>query len=237
MLVDCGYRVVKGVVRKPTDIRHYLAKKLNHHRVDLLIATHPHRAHFAGLHDLVGSVHVEEVWSCPYRRRDGDDSLSAEELEEYRQLIGWLAPEARRHAVVSKGVHKAFQGGTITILGPREDVNENPSCRCHDACLVVGVTVGPSVTIICGDASESELATVSKDWDLSVCTVLQASQHGSLAGAELDFIEAASPRLTVVSTKARIYHNVPDRSALSRYKKHSKRVMRTDRKGTVTCTL
>jgi competence protein ComEC len=237
VLVDCGYRQVKGVLRKPTDVLSFLTRKLKRHRVDLLRCTHPHRAHFVGLHDLLGSVHVEAVWSSPYRRTDGDDSLSQEDLDEYRQLVGWLAPEARRHSVVARGVHTAFPGATVTVLGPREDVNENPNCRCHDACVVVAVTAGPSVTVICGDASESELATVRNDWDMSVCTVLRASQHGSLGGAEPDFIEAASPRLTVVSTKAGVYEGIPDRSALARYKKHSKRVMRTDRKGTVTCTL
>ena len=98
-------------------------------------------------------------------------------------------------------------------------------------------TAGPSVTIICGDASDSELAKVRQDWDVSICTVLRASQHGSLAGAEPGLIEAASPSLTVVSTKAGVREGIPDRSALARYKKHSKRVLRTDRKGTVSCTL
>jgi beta-lactamase superfamily II metal-dependent hydrolase len=59
--------------------------------------------------------------------------------------------------------------------------------------------------------------------------ILHASHHGSISGADLDFIKKAKAAETIISTKSGVKENVPHATALKRYTEHTTgRVFRTD---------
>lgn len=235
VVIDCGYRLISNGVSKPTSIYNYLKNVVGKTHLDLLIISHPHHDHYLGMEELIGKVIVEEFWGSPYKRRYDDNSLSSDELGEYNRLKRMLVPNNRFTCM--KGNKKLFSGCRFFVLGPHENVNADETRECHDACLVIWVSTPANNFIICGDASDSELDLIRTDWNLSDCTVLRASHHGSINGADLEFIKAVSPRDTIISTQSGIINKVPSDTALQRYRSHSEKVFRTDIDGTCTTPL
>lgn len=237
VVIDCGYRQFNNAGSKPTNILDYLKYEIGKTYIDLFIVSHPHHDHYLGMEELIGNVTVAEFWSSPYKRRHGDDSLSLDEWNEYCSLKEKLVPDPNKRFTCIKDARKTLSGCEFVVLGPRKDININETRECHDACLVIWVSSPANKFIICGDSSDSQLDQITSDWKLLDCTVLRASHHGSDNGANLEFIKAASPRDTIISTKSGIFGNLPSETAIQRYKQHSKNVFRTDADGTCTAPL
>jgi len=237
VMIDCGYRRSGNGVSKPTDIFKYLKNTIGKTYIDLLIISHPHHDHFLGLEDFIGKVTIAEYWGSPYERRYGDSSLSLDEWNEYNNLKGRLVPNVNNRYICYKDEKKTFSNCIFTVLGPRNDLNKRDTRECHDGCLVIWVSTPANNFIICGDASDSELDEIRDDWKISGCHVLRASHHGSINGANIEFIKAASPRDTIISTESGIFDNIPSATAFQRYKSYSTKVFRTDVDGLLTASL
>lgn len=237
VVIDCGYRRFSNGVSKPTSIYNYLKDVIGKTYIDLLIISHAHHDHYLGMEELIGKVTVSEFWGSPYERRYDDNSLSYEDWKEYCSLKERLVPDLNRRFTCTKNTRKTLSGCEFVVLGPPKDVNTNETRECHDACLVIWVQSPANNFIICGDASDSELEQIRFGWKLSEGTVLRASHHGSLNGANLEFIKAVSPRDTIISTQSGIFENVPSNTALQIYKNNSEKVFRTDVNGTCTTSL
>jgi competence protein ComEC len=237
VIVDAGYRRQGNSVSKPTNIQSYLREVIGKTYIDLLVVSHPHHDHYLGLEDLIGYATVAKFWGSPYQRRYGDNSLSLNDWTEYQSLRDRLVPDTTRRSTPYKGESVTFSDCTFTVLGPRNSLNASDTRECHDGSLVLWVGTPKNQIVVCGDASDSELGQICQDWNLSTCSILRASHHGSINGAELEFIKAASPRDTAISTKTGIFDNVPSPVALQRYKTHSQNVFRTDVNDTLTASL
>jgi competence protein ComEC len=237
VVIDCGYRQFSSGVSKPMSILDYLKYEVRKTYIDLLILSHPHHDHYLGMEELIGNVIIGEFWGSPYKRRYGDNSLSLDEWKEYCKLKEDLVPDLNRRYVCTKNAQKTFSGCLFVVLGPHKNVNVNETRECHDACLVIWVSTPANNFIICGDASDSQLEQIRGYWNLSDCTVLRASHHGSINGANLDFIKSTSPRDTIISTQSGIFDNIPSNTALQRYRSNSQNVFRTDVNGTCTTPL
>ena len=63
--------------------------------------------------------------------------------------------------------------------------------------------------------------------------ILHASHHGSLNGADPEFIKNCNADYTIVSTKSGVHDSIPDPTAMRLYELYSNYpVHRTDKKGT-----
>ena len=235
VMIDCGYRRSGYSTSKPTNIYDYLKDVLGKTYIDLLIISHPHHDHYLGLEDLIGRVTVAEFWGSPYNRRYDDNTLSLDDWNEYARLKQRLNPNLSY--TCTKGAEKILSGCQFLVLGPRKEINDISTRECHDGCLVVWVTTSANNFLICGDASDTQLDVIRSDYNLSKCTILRCSHHGSENGANLEFIKAVSPRDTIISTKSGYFDNLPSNTALQRYKSYSSKVFRTDIDGTCTAPL
>lgn len=236
VMIDCGYKKRSDSDSGYNNILGYLIRNIGRSRIDLLIITHPHRDHFSGLKELFKRqprIRIGEFWESPYKRRREDNSLPLDEWKEYRDLRDWYIARSKTHTVYSNSSDsfKDLSGCKLQILGPNIEVNENEGRNCHDASLVVWISTFNYNLIFCGDASNSELDEVMVDWDISKCNILHASHHGSDEGANVRFIQMASPRLTIVSTEEDIHQNLPSQDALGLYAQYSEHVWRTDEQG------
>jgi beta-lactamase superfamily II metal-dependent hydrolase len=122
-------------------------------------------------------------------------------------------------------------GVDFWILGPKKETANSETREIHDACLVMRLVANARNALITGDASDTNLQDVSKVIKRKG-DILRASHHGSINGADLEFIKAASPIYTVISTKEGEFSNVPHPTALARYKAYTaQEVYRTDVSG------
>jgi len=83
--------------------------------------------------------------------------------------------------------------------------------------------------LFAGDASDTNLQGIADNTKNYCNDILHASHHGSLNGANLDFIKKCNAEYTLISTQSGVYDNIPHPTALWRYRKYTVHdVRRTD---------
>lgn len=201
--------------------------------------THPHRDHYDGLRYLKEKGYtVDCLIHSPYERRRGDNSLSIEEWDEFNSLRDhFIAKGTKTYTPYKQDDFSKpyWSPGDIKVwmLGPSKSLATADTREVHDGCLVFRVDMGTRQCLFTGDASDANLNEVSRI-EHNCDDILHASHHGSINGADLDFIKSAKAKYTVISTATGTHDNVPHPTALKRYEDHtSEKVYRTDDFGTV----
>jgi beta-lactamase superfamily II metal-dependent hydrolase len=205
--------------------------------------THQHYDHFDGLSYLKeNDYEISHLIYSPYERRYGDTSVQYEEwndfirYRDYFEKKGTTLHYPYRQTQFDKPWWE-IDSLKFFILGPASHIAKADTRELHDASLVIHVELGNRKCLFTGDASDTTLNYISKN-TTNICNdILHASHHGSINGADLDFIKACNAKYTVVSTKSGVHENVPSSTALQRYRSNTKEeVYRTDTDGSIKWT-
>jgi beta-lactamase superfamily II metal-dependent hydrolase len=214
------------------DFTHLLPKDKNLLGVFI---THQHSDHYSGLIYLKeNNYNITHLIYSPYSRRKEDLSVTLEEWNEFNRLKDYFSGKGTK--LYSPYRQKTFNepywkinGIRFEIIGPHEKITTSDTREIHDACLVVGTYLGTRRCLFTGDASDTNLKAISDTTNNYCNDILHASHHGSLNGAEINFLKKANTQYTIISTNSGVYDNVPHPTALSRYKNHTQYdVRRTD---------
>lgn len=202
-----------------------------------LFLTHQHSDHYSGLEYLRDNGYkIEYLIYSPYERRRGDASITLDEWNEFNDHRDYFEGEGTK-------LHRPYKQGSFEkpwwqpaglkfwMLGPKANTATRETREVHDACLVFRAEMGARKCLFTGDASDLNLEDVAEM--NHICDdILHASHHGSIEGASLGFIKKCNPAVTVISTAAGKYPNVPHPTALRRYQDNtSVQVWRTDVNG------
>jgi beta-lactamase superfamily II metal-dependent hydrolase len=203
--------------------------------------THQHRDHFSGLDYLrQNDYSINCLIYSPYIRRRGDNSVELDEWNDFSALRDYFEKQgtALRTPYRQDAFDKPYweiDGLKFWMLGPNNDIANSETRELHDASLVFQADLGNRKCVFTGDASDSSLNWIANNTKGIGGDILHASHHGSINGADLDFIKKCSPAYTVISTASGVHESVPDATALRRYNNNTKqRVYRTDNDGTIT---
>jgi len=147
--------------------------------VDLLVITHPHADHYAGLEAVVGRLVVGRIWESGYGR----------DVPDYLDLL----EEARSHGVpVDKpavGVVAGWEDLTVEVLGPlRRYAGPN------DQSILLLARVDATTVFLSGDIeglAQQELGPVSAD-------VLKVPHHGG-GTSDPEWLMESTPKTAVIS--------------------------------------
>ena len=200
--------------------------------------THQHEDHFSGLGYLKDKGYtIDYLIYSPYERRRGDQSVTIEEwneFNEYRDYFGEKGTKLRApHR--QKDLNTPWwntNGVSFFIIGPDESIATSDTRELHDACLVILAILGERRCLFAGDASDTNLKWIADNTKNYCNDILHASHHGSINGADLDFIKKCNADYTVISTESGVYSNVPHPTAMQRYRNNTKnKVYRTDLDG------
>lgn len=130
-----------------------------------------------------------------------------------------------------------MNGIKFFILGPAVHIAKSETRELHDASLVIYAKLKGRRCLFAGDASDKSLNYIAGNTNNICNDILHASHHGSIYGADIDFIKECNAKYTVISTKSGVYSNVPSDTALQRYRNHtSEEVYRTDIDGDLEWT-
>lgn len=202
--------------------------------------THQHSDHYSGLEYLRDEGYeIEHLVYSPYSRRWGDGSVTIEEWDEFNSLKDDFAQMGTKlHTPYRQekfGGHAWWKtnGVRFEIIGPHQSTANSDTRELHDACLVIKAILGSRSCLFTGDASDANLSYIAENTKSFCNDILHASHHGSLEGAELDFVKKCDAKYTLISTAPGKYQNVPHPTALKRYKDNTVHdVRRTDVDGT-----
>jgi competence protein ComEC len=185
--------------------------------LDALVMTHPDRDHCGGLVDIAAYLSVKETWTAPGWEPEG----CAGRL---------LSLPGVRHRFLSRGQRLSLGRWRLTVLHPLADGHR----AANERSLVLLAAVHGRRALLTGDIerqSEHELAECCSE---SLRTdVLKVAHHGSRTSSTPAFLDAATPRLALISSGVRnIYHH-PSPEVVARLQDGGARVLRTDRSGEI----
>lgn len=206
--------------------------------------THQHEDHFSGLGYLKDKGYtIDYLIYSPYDRRYGDNSVT---IEEWNEFNGYRDYFKRRGTQLCTPYRQQdfnepwWDANDVSfyIIGPDESIATNDTRELHDACLVILAKLGQQHRcLFAGDASDENLKWIADNTNDYCNGILHASHHGSINGADLDFIKKCNATHTVVSTESGVHSNVPHPTAMQRYRSNTKdKVYRTDQDGTLRWT-
>ena len=196
-------------------------KRLGVDAVDLLVVSHAHADHAAGLADVVTRMPVRTaLLPSPPEPSDGLRRLGAE-----------LAAAGVRVAPCTRAVTTQGDGWALTVMPTRPPPGEAGNQGENDAALVVLVTIAGRRLLVPGDAEGEVLARL----ELPPCDVVELPHHGSRGGFDERLLAELRPSLAVISVGPNKFgHPTPEMLALLA----AARVpcVRTDQDGDVTVT-
>jgi len=226
------------------EIENYSYLLPSNKKIKALFITHQHYDHFLGMEYLKdNNFTIDYLIYSPYARRNNDNSVEYDEWQKFKTLASHFENNgSKKYQPYRQNDFKQpwweTSGLQIWIIGPEKSIANEDTRELHDASLVF--TIKNKVTdrrcCFAGDASDKSLNWIAKNTNNYCNDILHASHHGSINGADLDFIKGANINRTIISTKSGVHDNVPHQTALSRYKNHSKNgYQRTDIAGTIIC--
>ncbi len=189
--------------------------------IDLLILTHPHLDHMEGLISVLQRFDVKAVlMSAP-----SYDSLV------YKAFLDAVYDEGS--AIYFAQANTDFRLGEVEmdVLYPFENMTDIPIENINNASPVIKIS---NWLLLTGDAEqEVESNILESGIDIDV-DVLKAGHHGSRSSSTLEFLEAVSPRVMLISAGKENPFGHPHPETLDKAKNLGIQVLRTDLDGRIT---
>lgn len=199
-------------------------------RIDLVIVSHPHEDHVAGLPLLLERYRVGQV-AEPGMPGQGPG---------YEALAAVLAGAGQRSYRLAAGTGFVLDGVRVEVLWPDGDrVPREPSDDggvVNDSSIVLLGTFEGRRFLLTGDA-EADVEEELVERGLPPVDVLKTGHHGSRTSSTAEFVAATRPRVALVSVGARNDYGHPYREVLDRLTAAGAAVLRTDLAGTIDVAL
>jgi competence protein ComEC len=192
--------------------------------IDLMILTHAHSDHVAGLVDVVKRYNVEKVLYT------GAASNSADFLE-------WLDLISQKGIALVKpmaGQVYKFGEADLEILYPFEDISQKEFKDLNDTSIVTRLEYQNTSFLFTGDAPETvegqllmqESADLKSD-------VLKVGHHGSKYSSSLEFLKTVGPQYAVIQLAQDNKFGHPHKITLNKLNGLRVQILRNDEEGDV----
>lgn len=197
----------------------------NDRDIELLVVTHPHTDHIAGLVEVLKRYDVRRVWTPGTE----NDTASFRAFEEA------VDSENAEVLVAAAGQAIDFGGVRLLVLHPFD--NAPPEDDVNDQSIVFLLTHGTDRLLFTGDATEKvEFELVARASSTLRAAFLKVAHHGSRYSTSRAFLEAVRPVIAAVSVGARNTYGHPSYRTLRRLTEAGVKVYRTDEHGDLTFT-
>lgn len=196
--------------------------------IDVVVLTHPHQDHLAGLLEVLQRYKVGQV-IYPYI--DYDSPV-------YDQWKKILAEKGIKSTAACAGEEIDLGGNvTIKVLNPPEKLLMGTQSDIDNNSVALRVSDGAVSFLLTGDMmSEAERELIRGRADLSA-TVVKAGHHGSATSSTEEFLAVADPKAAVIECGAGNKFGHPEKDVLQRLTQRvGSNVYRTDLNGTVDFT-
>jgi len=197
-----------------------LLDKLGIEKINYAFISHFDNDHYGGMVSLI------------YRNKIGKVFLPAHDTSSKAiRFINYLIKNKIPYEYCIR--QKVSEGGvSIYAVSRGDDSDEQYSS--NDNSVIIKAVYGKNSFLFTGDLERKGekyfLKNAKKFLDVDV---LKVSHHGSKTGSSLDFLEAVTPRISLISAGVKNKFNHPSKEVLARLAKHKSSIYRTDKSGAV----
>ena len=193
-------------------------------RIDLMILTHPHDDHVAGLIEVLKRYEVKKI-------------LYTGVVHNAPNYLAWLrAVRDKRVAmtIIDKAQTINFGAGCrLEILSPGRSLLGQAVPDLNQSSIVAKLIYGQTEFLLTGDAGEEvEKKLIDEGTDLAA-EVLKVGHHGSPYSTGEDFLDKVRPELAVISVGKDNDFGHPNLRIVKRLERAGAKIYRTDENGTV----
>lgn len=187
--------------------------------INNLIITHPDSDHMGGADLLMDKYKVKKIYMTKYKSKS----------KEYKEMLSEIKDEKVKRINVS--TKTKINLGSVKAKVLSADTKAKNS---NNSSIVLYVKHKSNSFLFMGDADKSVEKKVTQKYNINV-DVLKVGHHGSVSSSTPTLLKEATPKYSIVSVGKNSYGH-PNKSALSRLKKYSKKILRTDKSGTIVVT-
>jgi competence protein ComEC len=199
-------------------------------KIDVLVASHPHEDHLAGLPRLLDRYQIRSILGAE-TRGGGPASASWSELLRERQVS---------YHTVTAGTSFMLGSARLEVLWPDQAaLRYEPSDggrALNNRSIVLHLNIEGFSALFTGDIESDVDALVARRLKAPV-DLLKAPHHGSATASSRSLLKIADPRLSVVSVGEQNSYGHPAAATIDRLRERGGSVLRTDRDGTVSVTV
>ena len=192
--------------------------------IDMIIASHPHADHVAGLIEVLERYDVKNVLQA---KEDYNSPVVPVWIEAVRN------EGANEIEAISGNVIDLGNGATLTIIHPFISVAGTLLKNPHDAVVVAILKYGALEVMLTGDMeAKVERRLMLEGYDLK-SDILKVGHHGSKTSTTSEFLSAVAPEVAFIQVGAKNRYGHPSPEVLSRLEKFGIKYYRNDLDGTV----
>lgn len=220
MLVDCSpdSRILSALGR---------VMKFYDNKIDYLVVSHPDLDHYGGCEDVLRRFDVKHIITNGFEK-DYDSAWRSFKQAIADERAEWVIVDSERELLVSNSViqflypdHSLAEDSTVPDSGKAAQSNYTS--------IIFELAYKNKKVLFVGDAGEEEEDYVVKKYgtDLDV-DVLKVGHHGSYHSSSDAFLKLVTPQIAVISVGADNSYGHPSNRTLTRLKRVSSTVYRTD---------
>ena len=192
--------------------------------IDVLLLTHPHADHVAGLVDILKRYKVDAVYYTGVNYSSG----------VYSEFLNLIKEKNIPLRAVIAGDHiPLFGAGEFDVLWPKESLDGRKVDDLNNSSIVARLVFGYTSFLFAGDAEEKvekKLLAGGKSLDVDL---LKLGHHGSKTASSQEFLKAITPEYAVISCGKNNNFGFPHLLVLRRLARLGVEIFRTDLNGTV----
>ncbi len=193
-------------------------------RIDLMIVTHPHDDHFAGLKDVARRYRVDRLIIT-------DAETKSANYREFREIV---EQEEITLDILNAARRIQVDGAQLHFLYPAQSFKGEKVSDLNDTSIVTKLSFGEIDFLFTGDAeAPTEKELLSRLSHELESEVLKLGHHGSDTSSTEEFLKAVKPRLTVASAGVDNSYGHPSPRVIKRLERLGIPLRRTDLEGTI----
>ena len=172
--------------------------------LDILVITHPHQDHLGNVVKVLKTFKPQLVVLSGVLHTN----------QTYEEMLRFIRDNNIPAVQVKTGQTLDFDKDvSVEVLGP----NDLAAPNLNNTSIILKVSFGKFSALITGDAEvEQERQQISTVRGSLPATVLKAGHHGSKTSSSLEYLQATSPQLVVISAGANNQYGHPHQVVLDR---------------------
>lgn len=216
-----------GLSEGSNNLIQYL-EQLGVHKIDYLIATHPHADHIGGMAQVINRMEIGKI----YLPKVADSQVPTTRV--YENMLDAVQKKGLRLTQGKAGMTVFEQGDArLEFLAPLDESYKD----LNNYSIVAKLTFGKKTFLFTGDAEkESEKEMLQEFGSKLSSDVLKVGHHGSNSSTSVNFLKSVAPKYAIISCGKNNDYGHPHKEVMNRLTAAKIKVFRTDEQGTILIT-